>query len=45
MSYIKCLIDSGILFPTTNKGINSKLLGYTDSNWCGDKDDINSTTG
>ncbi|XP_050892643.1 secreted RxLR effector protein 161-like [Lathyrus oleraceus] len=43
--YIKGSIGCKILFPTTDKGIKYNLLGYTDSNWCGDKDDIKSTVG
>ena len=34
-----------IFFPSADTGRNCELLGYTDSNWCGDKDDRKSTTG
>lgn len=39
LGYIKGSIDYGILFPTLDKGISYKLLGYNDSNYFGDKDD------
>lgn len=45
MRYIKGSIGCGSLFPTMDKGRSCKLLGYTDSNLCGDKDDRNSTIG
>ena len=38
LRYIKSSIGCTILIPTTDKGRSYKLLGYTDSNWCIDKD-------
>src|ERR1051325_4344728 len=43
--YIKGTLGCGIVFPTTDVGSMCELLGYTDSNWCGDKDDRKSTVG
>lgn len=40
LRYIKGSIRCRILFPATDKGRTCKLLDYTDSNWCEDKDDI-----
>lgn len=37
------LIGCRILFPTMGKSRSCKLLGYTDSNWCEEKDDRKST--
>lgn len=42
--YIKSSIGCTILFPATDKGRSYKLLGYTDSNSCVDKDDKKSIT-
>ncbi|GAU28814.1 hypothetical protein TSUD_21510 [Trifolium subterraneum] len=44
LRYIKGTMDYGIVFNKPDKkGI--ELIGYTDSNWCGDKDDRKSTAG
>ncbi|XP_050916572.1 secreted RxLR effector protein 161-like [Lathyrus oleraceus] len=39
LCYVKGSFGCGILFPATDTGIKCNLLGFTDSNWCGDKDD------
>ncbi|GAU22960.1 hypothetical protein TSUD_247040 [Trifolium subterraneum] len=44
LRYIKGTMDYGIVFNKPNKR-SIELIGYTDSNWCGDKDDRKSTTG
>ncbi|CAJ2661986.1 unnamed protein product [Trifolium pratense] len=44
LRYIKGTLDNGIVFQTPD-GSNFDLVGYTDSNWCGDKDDRKSTAG
>ncbi|XP_058747204.1 secreted RxLR effector protein 161-like [Vicia villosa] len=45
LRYIKGTLGCGILSPATDNGGKCKLLGYTDSSWCGDKDDKKSTAG
>jgi hypothetical protein len=45
LRYVKGTLGCGILFPASDTGRSCNLLGYTDSNWCGDKDDRKSTTG
>ncbi|XP_058732917.1 secreted RxLR effector protein 161-like [Vicia villosa] len=45
LRYIKGTLGCGILFPATDNGGKCELLGYTDSSWCGDKDDRKSTAG
>ncbi|XP_073224742.1 uncharacterized protein [Cicer arietinum] len=42
---VKGTLGCGILFPANDMGKSCELLGYTDSNWCGDKDDRKSTAG
>jgi len=42
LRYVKCTIDFGLLYPSFNE---FKLVGYSDSDWGGDVDDRNSTTG
>ncbi|XP_020578757.1 uncharacterized protein LOC110023608 [Phalaenopsis equestris] len=42
MRYIKGTIDFGLFYSSSN---NFKLVGYSDSDWAGDMDDIKSTTG
>ncbi|XP_045789334.1 secreted RxLR effector protein 161-like [Trifolium pratense] len=44
LRYIKGTLDSGIIFQTSDES-NFDLVGYTNSNWCGDKDDRKSTAG
>ncbi|XP_050909332.1 secreted RxLR effector protein 161-like [Lathyrus oleraceus] len=45
LRYVKCTLGCGILFSACDMGRSCELLGYTDSNWCGDKDDQKSTAG
>src|SRR6266487_4370937 len=44
LRYIKGTMDYGIVFNKPDKK-DIELIGYTDSNWCGDKDDRKSTAG
>jgi hypothetical protein len=45
LRYVKGTLDHGIVFPSSDKEREFDLVGYTDSNWCGDKDDRKSTAG
>jgi hypothetical protein len=36
LRYVKGTIDYGIMFTAADRGKECKLMGYTDSNWCGD---------
>ncbi|XP_050909387.1 secreted RxLR effector protein 161-like [Lathyrus oleraceus] len=45
LRYVKGTLDCRILFPASDTWPKCNLLGYTDSNWCGDKDDRKSTAG
>ncbi|XP_058761878.1 uncharacterized mitochondrial protein AtMg00810-like [Vicia villosa] len=45
LRYVKGTLGCGILFPASDTGRKCYLLGFTDSNWCGDKDDRKSTAG
>lgn len=40
LRYIRGTLGYEILFPTTNERRECMLVGYTDSSWCGDVDDI-----
>lgn len=44
LRYVKGSVGYGILFPTADRDRKRNLLGFTNSNWCGDKDDRNPTT-
>ncbi|GAU41877.1 hypothetical protein TSUD_367420 [Trifolium subterraneum] len=44
LRYIKGTMNYGIVFKKPDKR-SLDLIGYTDSNWCGDKDDRKSTAG
>ncbi|GAU11617.1 hypothetical protein TSUD_346090 [Trifolium subterraneum] len=44
LRYIKGTMDYGIVFKKPDKR-SLDLIGYTNSNWCGDKDDRKSTAG
>ncbi|MCI13275.1 putative copia-type polyprotein, partial [Trifolium medium] len=44
LRHIKGTMDSGIVFQTPDRR-SMDLVGYTNSNWCGDKDDRKSTIG
>ncbi|XP_073222482.1 secreted RxLR effector protein 161-like [Cicer arietinum] len=43
LRYVKGTLGCGILFPANDMGKSCELLGYTNSNWCEDKDDRKST--
>lgn len=45
LRYIKGTLDYALLFPDKLKSKPAEVLGYTDSDWCGDQDDRRSTTG
>lgn len=45
LRYVKGSIACKILFPKTNTGRKYNLLGFTNSNWCIDKDDRKFTVG
>ncbi|XP_073224920.1 secreted RxLR effector protein 161-like [Cicer arietinum] len=43
LRYIKETSELGLLYPRSSNEREVKLIGYTDVNWCGDKDDRKST--
>jgi hypothetical protein len=45
LRYVKGTLKLGLLFPTTSKEGTTKLEGYSNSDWCGDKMDRRSTFG
>ncbi|CAJ2633078.1 unnamed protein product [Trifolium pratense] len=45
LRYVKWTINYGIMFPASDRDKEFKLVGYTDSNWCGDHEDRKSTAG
>ncbi|CAJ2677087.1 unnamed protein product [Trifolium pratense] len=45
LRYVKGTINYGIMFPASDRDKECKLIGYTDSNWCGDHEDRKSTAG
>jgi len=45
MRYLKGTKSCGILFPNQKEKDDLHLMGYTDSDWCGDKVDRRSTSG
>ncbi|XP_014632882.1 secreted RxLR effector protein 161-like [Glycine max] len=45
MRYVKGTLDYGILFSSNCAAKKYNALGYSDSDWCGDKSDRKSTTG
>ncbi|XP_019450626.1 PREDICTED: uncharacterized protein LOC109352897 [Lupinus angustifolius] len=45
MRYLKGNLSYGILFPNQRKEDKLQLVGYSDSDWCGDKEDMRSTSG
>lgn len=45
MRYVKGTLNWGILFPTQKVNKMERLIGYSDADWCGDKDDRKSTAG
>ena len=45
LRYLNGTFDYGILFHSVDEGKEYKLVGYTDSSWCGDVEDRKSTVG
>ncbi|XP_058741137.1 secreted RxLR effector protein 161-like [Vicia villosa] len=45
LRYVKGTLGCGILFPASDTGQKCDLLGFTDSNWCGDRVDRKSMDG
>lgn len=45
LRYLKGASDYGVLFPKNEEQIEMELVGYSDSDWCGDKLDRRSTMG
>ena len=45
LRYVEGTLDLGILYPYSQKNIEGEVFGYSDSDWCGDKDDRKNTAG
>ncbi|GAU32293.1 hypothetical protein TSUD_63100 [Trifolium subterraneum] len=45
LRYLKGTQDFDLAFPTSNKESKIELEGFSDSDWCGDKEDRRSTSG
>ncbi|XP_040869839.1 secreted RxLR effector protein 161-like [Glycine max] len=45
LRYVKRTLDLGILYPYSQKNMEGEVFGYSDSDWCGDKDDRKNTVG
>ncbi|RDY14617.1 Copia protein, partial [Mucuna pruriens] len=45
LRYVQRTVDFGILFPKEEAAAEPELVGYSDSDWCGDKQDRKSTAG
>ena len=45
LRYIKGTCDSGLLFANNTNCSNREIMGFTDSDWCGDREDRKSTSG
>lgn len=45
LRYVKFIKEYGLLFPNRSKGDISELIGYSDSDWCGDITDRKRTSG
>jgi len=43
--YLKGMLNYGVLFPNNGNSSTVELVGYSDSDWCGDKDERRSTMG
>lgn len=43
LRYIKGTLDFGLLFPSELQTENLEMVGFTDSDWCGDHDNRRST--
>jgi len=44
LRYVQRTVDFGILFPKGESGVKLELVGYSASDWCGDKCDRKNTT-
>ncbi|XP_019435314.1 PREDICTED: uncharacterized protein LOC109341799 [Lupinus angustifolius] len=45
LRYLKGTSNYGVLFPNQNQKCESSFVGFSDSDWCGDKEDRRSTSG
>ncbi|CAL0313725.1 unnamed protein product [Lupinus luteus] len=45
MRYLKGTMNHGIMFPNQTEVSEPCFVGYSDSDWCGDKEDRESTSG
>ncbi|KAK2443673.1 putative mitochondrial protein [Trifolium repens] len=45
LRYVKGTINYGLLFPKSDAAAQVELIGYSDSDWCGDMIDRRSTSG
>lgn len=45
LRYLRGTTDFGILFPTYSSSSEGELIGFSDSDWCGDRVDRRSTMG
>ncbi|RDX71704.1 putative mitochondrial protein, partial [Mucuna pruriens] len=45
LRYVQGIVDFGILFPKEETTAKPELVGYSDSDWCGDKQDKKGTAG
>ncbi|CAJ2645779.1 unnamed protein product [Trifolium pratense] len=45
LRYLKGTLELGLLFPIGTSSAGSTLIGYSDSDWCGDITDRRSTSG
>ncbi|XP_019451824.1 PREDICTED: uncharacterized protein LOC109353922 [Lupinus angustifolius] len=45
LRYLKGTLCYGVLFPIQKQNCESGFVGYSDSDWCGDKEDKRSTLG
>ncbi|XP_019422991.1 PREDICTED: uncharacterized protein LOC109332464 [Lupinus angustifolius] len=44
LRYVKGTIEHGLMLPSKTSNTNHNMLGFSDTNWCGDKSDRMSTT-
>lgn len=44
LSYVRGTMKLALLFPIEGKEANIELIGYSDSDWCGDRSDRRSTS-
>jgi hypothetical protein len=45
LRYVQGTLEYGILFPSNNNNVVNQLVGFSDSDWCGDQVDRRSTSG